>query len=132
MANVPNEGDEMLVHRGSTAPWTLYLYDLNGTPEDLALVDAATFVLAPKADSPSGDLVAQFSIVAGNLAVHTSTDFRSDPSWIRMTPSQVQADALSAGVFLGIGNLRFGAAGWMPSDPVRVRVRSSAAIKADP
>ena len=129
---IPNEGDDMLVHVGSTAPWTFFLFDANGACEDLSDVDAATFVLAPKATSLEADLLVQFSLDEGDLEVHHGTDPKTDPSYIRMTPTQEQADALTPGVFLGLGNLKFGDDGWMPTEELRVRVKASAAIKVEP
>lgn len=132
MQTLPNEGDDVIVFRGSTEPWTIYLFAPNGACENLAGVDAATFVLAPAIDSIEDDLIVQFSLAEGDLSVHNGTDPKSDPSYIRMTPDADQAADIVAGVFLGIGNLRFGAGNWKPLDPVRVRAIVTAAIEVDP
>ncbi len=130
--NLPKESDDMIVIVGSTADWTIYLFDENGACEDLSGLDAATFVVAPTEGAGPADLIVSFSMAANEITHHNGTNANTDPSSITIEVSQVKADALVAGGYLGLGNLRFGADQWKPMKPVRMDIRASGATKVNP
>lgn len=109
---------ELRIVKGSTKPFDIELFDDNDVVEDLSTATLATFVMR---NELTGSNVLLLRTTDGNLAID------SGDSKLTGTLTQIQADALVAGVYIAEAAIRFGATDWIHTDPFYVRVLLSAA-----
>ena len=106
--------------KGSAQSFRIAVRDQYGAAESLSGADKASFTLR---DKVGGTALLQLDTVAGGLSIDVAS------GELVATPTQGQADALSAGSFVAAAAVHYtaGAGRWIDSDPFLVRVRTGIA-----
>lgn len=117
MAAINEIPTTLLLIKGSTASFEIYLYDNLGNAEDISSAQAATFVVKEYEEASTSVLTRATS--AANLSIDTGN------RKLVGTLTQGEADALVPGTYIGVASLRFGATNWVNCKRVTVVVQNS-------
>ncbi len=111
----------LLLIKGSTKPFDVFVFDQNDQPENLAVFDQATLVLR---ESDAGANLLLRRTADGNLSINTTA------SKLTATLSQGEADGLKAGgELVAMVSLRETLTQkWVDLDRIRVKVLNSFAV----
>lgn len=104
----------LVLLKGSTKPFDIFIFNQDDQPEVLSAFDAATFSIREEESGPDIVLLRTADV---NLAIDTAN------AKLTGTLSQPQADALKVGPMVGDVALRETSSGkWFHLDRIRVRV----------